>query len=75
MFYDIYIKTDNEQDFMKYLDQINEEEIPSTEEQENNNLIKNSMENLDEDLCDNLITYDTNINSKISKEKKTVNCN
>lgn len=54
---------------MKYLDQLNEENIPSTGEGTEN------IEMFDEDLCERLITYDASPNTKISKEKKTSLCN
>jgi len=58
---------------MKYLDQMNEEEIPSTEEG-NDYSNKNTVELFDDDLCERLITYDANANNKTSKAKKTSSC-
>jgi len=54
---------DNEEDFLKYLDQIDDEEEDNFKEE---NSIK-----IDEDFCENLITYDSNFSSKNSKEKRT----
>ena len=59
---------DNEEDFLKYLDQINDDEENKFKEE---NLEKLNKIGFDEDLCENLITYDSNFSSKVSKEKKT----
>jgi hypothetical protein len=63
---------------MKYLDQLNEEEnSPFEEIKENSNINGNHRvsEMLDDDLCDRLITYESNNNLKASKEKKSLNSN
>ena len=58
---------------MKYLDQLNEEENAPLEEFKENPQNGNEPEMFDEDLCDRLITYESNNNSKATKEKKSMN--